>query len=473
MIHERLHAVARSHGDRVAIVDEGATLTYAALLDRADALAATLASDAQVREADIILALLPNTAEFVCLFLAAARLGAVMMPLDPALRDHELRGYLDRIETRAAVTTAAFCDARPNALGGLPIQRRFTIETLVSAGRPTAPPLRTGPFEGVVAAFSTSGSTGTPKIVGRTQRGLLAGFAGLSGAIGVVPEDRVLGVTPFHHPHGLANAMIFSLMSGGTLVLMRRFVPRRLIEVVAGHRVSVVVGSPFIFGTVADCVTNRPAFASVRTAISSGAAVPVPIATAFLEKTGVRIRELYGSTETGIIALDGKPAEGVEIAILDDQGATVAQGATGEILVWSHGMAAGYLDSHGGWRFPLRNGFYPTGDLGHLDEEGRIVLEGRMSLRLNIAGVKVDPVEIERVIQSMPQVAQVAVSSVIGERGMALIKASVVVRQGEALQREAVVGRCRERLAEHKVPRIVEFVDALPENIMGKRVTGV
>ena len=132
----------------------------------------------------------------------------------------------------------------------------------------------------------------------------------------------------------------------------------------------------------------------------------------------------------------------------------------------------GYLGEEGGGRFPLRDGFYPTGDLGHLDARGSLVLEGRTSLRLNIAGVKLDPVEIERVIFALPQVAQVAVSSVTGGRGMEMIKASVVLRAGQDLRRETLVEHCRKELAEHKVPRIVELVDSLPENIMGKRVRG-
>jgi long-chain acyl-CoA synthetase len=413
---------------------------------------------------------LPNTAEFVALFLAVAKLGAVVMPIDPALRDRELGAYLERFDVRAAVTSTALQSQRPGCLAALAGDRWLTTEALTSAAGGANRIHRAGPFEGVLVALSTSGSTGVPKIVGRTHRGLLAGFTGLCGAIGVVPDDRVLGVTPFYHSHGVANAMVFSLLSGGTLVLMSRFLPRRLVEVVSEFGVTVFVGSPFIFGTVADCVTDRSSFASVRTAFSSGAAVPAPMARAFLEKTGVRILELYGSSETGVIAVDGKPVAGVEVRVVDDRGVAVGPGATGEVLVRSGIMAVGYLGEKGGGRFPLRDGFYPTGDLGYLDARGNLVLEGRTSLRLNIAGVKVDPVEIERVILILPQVAQVAVSSVTGDRGMEMIKASVVLRAGQDLRRETLIEHCRKELAEHKVPRIVEVVDSLHENIMGKRV---
>ena len=239
------------------------------------------------------------------------------------------------------------------------------------------------------------------------------------------------------------------------------------------RRVSVFVASPFIFSTVVDCVTDRSALSSVRTAISSGAAVPAPLAARFLEKTGVVIRELYGSTETGTIAIDGKPVESVELMIVDDNGAAVELGARGEVLVRSDIMSAGYLGEEAGGGLPLRDGFYPTGDVGHVDGDGTLVLSGRRSLRLNIAGVKVDPVEIERVILDVPQVAQVAVSSVIGERGMEMIRARIVLRPHQDLRREALIEHCRKELAEHKVPRIIEVVGALHENIMGKRVTGV
>ncbi len=473
MIYERFEAVVRSNPDRPAIIDEGMSLSYQDLIDRVDALAVALASDAGVREADTILALLPNSADFVVLFLAAARLGAVLMPIDPALKDREVGGYLERFDVRATVTSAAFQDERREALTALAENQRFTIEALRRAGRGMTSIRSGGPFAGVLAALSTSGSSGTPKVAGRTHRGLLAGFRASKGAIGVVDGERVLGVVPFHHAHGLAAAVVFSLMGGGTLVVMRRFHPRRLIEVVSEHRVSVLVGSPFIFSTVADCVTDRSAFSSVRTAISSGAAVPAPIAASFLERTGVAIRELYGSTETGVMAIDGKPVESVEVRIVNDNGAAVEPGAIGEVLVRSDIMSAGYLGEEDGGRLPLRDGFYPTGDLGHIDGNGTLVLSGRRSPRLNIAGVKVDPVEIERVILDLPQVAQVAVSSLIGERGMEMIRARVVLRPHQELRREALLDHCRKELAEHKVPRIIDVVETLHENIMSKRVTGV
>jgi long-chain acyl-CoA synthetase len=472
MIYERFQAVARIHANQPAIIDEGVSLTYQELIDRVEALAVTLARDVGVGEAEIILALLPNSADFVVLFLAVARLGAVLMPIEPALKDREVGQYLERFDIRAAVTSAAFQDELPEALTALDENRRFTIEALIRAAGETSI-RRGGPFPGVLAALSTSGSSGAPKVAGRTHRGLLAGFRALREAIGIVAGDRVLGVVPFHHAHGLAAGVVFSLMSGGALVVMRRFHPRRLIEVVSNRRVSVFVGSPFIFGTVADCVIDRSAFSSVRTAISSGAAVPAPIAARFLEHTGVTIREFYGSTETGGITIDGKLLEGVEVTIVDDAGAAVEPGAIGEVLVRSDIMAAGYLGEEDGGRFPLRDGFYPTGDLGYFDGSGTLVLSGRRSLRLNIAGVKVDPVEIERVILDVPQVAQVAVSSVIGERGMEMIRARVVLRPHQELRREALIDHCRKKLAEHKVPRIIEVVASLHENIMGKRVTGV
>jgi long-chain acyl-CoA synthetase len=472
MIYERLHAVVQSHASRPAIIDESVSLTYQELIDRVDALAVTLARDVGVREAEIVLALLPNSAHFVVLLLAVARLGAILMPIDPALKDREVGQYLERFDVRAAVTSAAFRDERPEALAALAENQRFTIEALLGAGGEMTSIRAGGPFAGVLAALSTSGSSGTPKVAGRTHRGLLAGVRALSGALGVVAGDRVLGVAPFHHAHGLAGAVLFSLMSGGALVVMRRFHPRRLIEVVSEHRVSVFVGSPFIFSTVADCVIDRSAFSSVRTVISSGAAVPAPTAARFLEKTGATIREWYGTTETGGIAIDGKPLESVEVRIVDDRGAAVEPGATGEVLVRSDLMAAGYLGKEDGGRLPLRDGFYPTGDSGYIDGDGTLVLSGRRSRRLNIGGVKVDPVEIERVILDVPQVAQVAVSSVIGERGMEMIRARVVLRPHQELRREALIDHCRRQLAEHKVPRIIEVVATLHENIMGKRVTG-
>lgn len=482
MIYQSFGEVARRRSDRLAVVADREAATYGSLLARADAIADTLARTAGVGASDTVLVLLPNSTDFVALFVAIAKLGAVCMPIDPSLTDREIGTYLQRFHIQAAVISRAFERERRGALAGLTDHRRLSIEALPRGVGPSTPERRGGPFEGVVAAVSTSGSTGSPKVVGRTQRGLLAGFASLARTVQAVPEDRVLGVVPFRHAYGLASAMLLSLMSGATLVIMDRFLPRRLIDVVAEHRVSLLVGSPFIFSTVAECIQGRSALATVRVALSSGAAVPPGTARRFLENTGVRIRELYGSSETGVIAVgdpdevpgtrSATPVQGVDVKIVDDAGATVPPGATGEVLVRSDSMAAGYLGEPGDGRFPLRDGFYPTGDLGHVDGRGTLVLEGRTSLRLNIAGVKVDPVEIEQVILELPQVEKVVVSSVLSERGMELIKASLVLADGQELAREAVIAHCRHELAEYKVPRIVEVVDKLPENILGKRVTG-
>ena len=468
MMYDRVLAIARRDPGGLAIIDEDVRFTYGELLGRADACAATLAQEAGVGEGEIVATLLPNSADFAVALLAAARLGAILMPIDAALKDREVHGYFDRLAVRAAMTSTAFRDGRPDVVAHCSQTRWFSAESLPGPSN-TATPRQTGPFEGVVAALSTSGTSGVPKVAGRTHRGLLAGFEGLNKIIGVKSGDRILGVTPFHHAHGLANAVVLSLLSGSTLVAMRRFLPRRLIEVVATYRVTVIVGSPFIFSAVADSATGPAAFASVRVAISSGEAVPMSTASAFEATAGRRIRELYGSSETGIMTFDGHPVEGVEVAVVDEHGAPVEPGKTGQVLVRSNHLAMGYL-GEGGGPLPLRDGFYVTGDLGHVDAHGVLVLDGRLSGRLNIAGIKVDPVEIERVILSLPQVSEVAVTGVTGARGLTVIKAAVVVRRGESLELEAVIAHCRRELAEHKIPRIVELVDAIDVNTLGKRV---
>jgi long-chain acyl-CoA synthetase len=218
---------------------------------------------------------------------------------------------------------------------------------------------------------------------------------------------------------------------------------------------------------------------SLRLCFSAGTALPRSTFEAFGERFGVLVRQLYGSTETTVIAANlsadpvatfesvGRPVAGVDVAIVDDEGAPLPVGETGEITVASPAATQGYAEMPELNEVAFRDGHFFTGDLGRLDEDGLLYVVGRKKLLIETGGFKVDPIEVEAVIDDHPAVAESVVVGVETEiPGEQRVKA-VVVRAGECEERE-LVAFCRERLANFKLPQSVEFRDEIPKSPLGK-----
>jgi long-chain acyl-CoA synthetase len=235
---------------------------------------------------------------------------------------------------------------------------------------------------------------------------------------------------------------------------------------------------PFNFRLLGDL--EQPAdLSALRACYSAGTALPRPAFRAFLERHGVAVRQLYGSTETGVMTINvdpdpvataasvGTPAPGVRVHTMDDDGEPLPAGEEGEIAVSGPAIARGYADNEELTREVFRDGWYLTGDLGHVDAAGRVLITGRKKLFIEVAGHKVDPVEVEDVLAAHPNVREVVVVGVRGRtEGEEIVKAAIVPVDG-CEQRE-VIAFCRERLANFKVPQIVEFREEIPKSPLGK-----
>ncbi len=217
---------------------------------------------------------------------------------------------------------------------------------------------------------------------------------------------------------------------------------------------------------------------SLKLVISAGAPLSEHIFRAFHSKFGIYPRQLYGSTETGVISINlgdsieerfgsvGRAVKNVEVLILDDNGQEVQSGQVGEIAVKSPSMTTGYYGLPEETAAVFKNGYYFTGDLGRIDPKGYIYIVGRKKLFINISGNKVDPGEVENVLTSHPLVKEAAVLGVSDDKGGELVK-SVLVTEDDVESGE-IMEYCSDRLAGYKVPRIVEFVNELPRSPSGK-----
>jgi long-chain acyl-CoA synthetase len=235
---------------------------------------------------------------------------------------------------------------------------------------------------------------------------------------------------------------------------------------------------PFNFRLMAEAPHSAD-LSSLRLAFSAGTALPRPFFDAFLDKFGVPVRQLYGCTEAGTLTANmdedpvasfesvGAPVDGVEVQIEDDEGRPVAAGTVGEIAVRSPGLTSGYSDMEDLNRQAFRDGFFLSGDLGMLDEQGRLTITGRKKLLIEVGGYKIDPIEVEDVVAAHPKVAEAVVVGVETDvPGEERVKA-VVVPSDELSERD-VIGFCQQRLANFKVPQLIEFREEIPKSPLGK-----
>lgn len=452
------------HAQRLAIIDGERRLTYAELLRAAAAFRDWLQSEAGVQSGDVIAACLGNSWQFAAAFFAASSLGASFALCNPQWRADENRWLASRLMPRV-VLLEENGQSGWEAAGVPPLVPPAALTVCASEL------ICHAVAENFPAAYlTTSGSTGTPRVVPRTGGNLTAGAANVARALGIGPGRRFLSVVPFHHSNGFHNCLIAPLLHGATVIMMRNFTPQACAELIQRERADVLIGSPFLFGLLADRLSDPGLLSSLDLCISAGARMPAPTAARWLQKTGKRIRQLYGSTETSVIAIDcetedpgqgtegvfvGRAIPGAEVRVID-----------GEIAVRSPAVMEGYFGESSEECF--QDGFFRTGDSGYLAEGGGVYLTGRIRRVINVAGVKIDPVELERLLEMLPGVSACHADAVETAHGSSAIRVRIALAPGASISRDEVMEYCRRHLAEYKLPRIIEFGDELPVTLTGK-----
>lgn len=486
MIGAHLRQIASRNPDHLAIVDGDERITYGQLIERINGIAGWLQNSLGLRPGDVVAASLTNSWQFAACFFAISELGGIFMPCNPQWRAPELRGLAGRLGLRGVVTEPQFRQEWDRVGEALAPASVFTLDDAASSWETDSLPGPVPAYESLEEApalyLVTSGSTGAPKIVPRTHRNLVAGSANSARAAAAGPGRRFLGVAPFYHANGFHNCMLLSLMSGASLVVMRHFIPAACAELVHRERTDILIGSPLIFRLLADRVTDPGLFATLKICISAGARLPRDEAERWKTRFGIRLRQLYGSSEANVISIDssdreppagagffvGTPIPGVEIRCLGPGGESLDHGVAGELAVRSPAVMSGYVGDPERNQQVFHDGFFRTGDLGYLDSNGNLYLTGRVGRIMNVSGTKIDPVEIELALESLAGVFACRVDGVPDGRDGEVIRARIAVRDGITLTRRDVIERCRERLAEYKLPRIIEFVEDLPLTISGK-----
>jgi long-chain acyl-CoA synthetase len=487
---ELLYRQAEADADRAAVVYRDERLGFGELVERIERLASGLAGRG-IGAGDAVGLVLRDDPWFLAAFHAIAALGAKVVPANPAFKQPELEFWFRSTGVKAVISderTAGVCE-RIVAGFDYPVEvigsgaghgSSVTLASLVAEGSAERLPPRAGE-EPLVGQFS-SGSTGRPKRLDRTNAQCLAEAEAYLG-LGIGSEDKILAAVPLFHTWGMGSCIFGSAISGATLVILEDPHPfllkrHRALELIEAERITIFPGVPFNYRLMAESPADAD-LSSLRLCFSAGMAMPRETFEAFGERFGVLVRQLYGSTETGMIAANlsddpvatfesvGTPVAGVELAIVDDDGEPVEDGGIGEVTVRSPAATAGYGDLPELNAVAFRDGRYYTGDLGRIDGDGMLFLEGRKKLLIETGGFKIDPIEVEAVLNAHPAVSESVVVGVDTEiAGEQRVKA-VVVSGADPDARE-LISFCRERLANFKVPQEVEFRDEIPKSPLGK-----
>ncbi len=463
-----LEASADRSPDTPALVWPDGALTFAGLHRRAEGLATALAAKG-VKPGDRIAVAIPNRWQFAVAVLAGWKLGATVAPLDPLLKIDERAGILADLAPTRVVE-----EAEVTGVGGdLPETRRS------HRGRGEATPDPRSP----ALILYTSGSTGRPKGAVLSHEALAFANESWAGPVmALTPDDVVLAVLPLAHAYGLNGALLAPLLAGASAALVERFTPEAALEAIRRHRVTVFPAVATMFRRLLDSAALPCAdLSSVRLAVSGAAPCPWDLAQEWRERTGIRILRGYGMSELfrpiSYLAADptespaaiGRPVPGVEVRVVDDSGRPVPGGEVGELWIKSPAAMQGYVNSPEESREVLtEDGWFRTGDLAAVADDGLIEIVGRKRERILRGGYSVFPAEVEALLLTHPAVAEAAVvglpHSELGEE----VVAFVALRPSAGATADELITYCRDRLASFKYPRQVTILPALPRSATGK-----
>ncbi|MFF0189522.1 long-chain fatty acid--CoA ligase [Streptomyces sp. NPDC005244] len=476
---------ASTGGDRIAVRQDDTVLTYTRLNDMSARVAALL-RDKGVRPGDRVALVMPNVSLFPVVYYGILRAGAVVVPMNPLLKAREAAFTLRDSGSRLVVAFPQCAQEVAKAAAEVGAECLMAdaevFVGLLRAIEPMAEVVDRARDDTAVILY-TSGTTGTPKGAELTHRNLLTNAVTTAETlIRIRPGDVLFGGLPLFHAFGQTCALNAAIAAGATLTLLPRFEPTRALEIMHRDRVTVFLGVPTMYSALLQIgVPDGHDLSPLRLAVSGGASLPVEVLHGFEQDFAVTLLEGYGLSETSPVAVFnppdrprkagsiGLPIRGVEVRLVADDGATVSAGEVGEIAVRGENVMKGYWNRPDATEEAVRGGWFHTGDLARVDEDGYYFIVDRKKDLIIRGGYNVYPREIEEVLYEHPAVAEAAVVGVAHRVHGEEIVAVVTLRQGAAdTSADAIRDFVKERVAPYKYPRVVTFTEALPKGPTGK-----
>jgi acyl-CoA synthetase (AMP-forming)/AMP-acid ligase II/carbon monoxide dehydrogenase subunit G len=475
-------ASAIRYPNETAIIDELGTLTFEDVHRRSNAIASSL-SDAGVLEGGLVGVMCRNHRGFIETVVALSKLGAHGLYLNTAFAGPQLTEVVKREKPMALIFDEEFYGLLEDAGQR---RKRFvawhdssklddpTLDELIEAGDDSDPVPPEQPGRTIIL---TSGTTGAPKGAARSQPETLDPAAALLSKIPLKAREKWLIAAPLFHSWGFAHFTL-GLVLSSTYVLQRKFDPEQTLAGAARHEVTSIPMVPVMVQRIMELpkeTRDKYDLSTVKCVPLSGSALPGDLAINFMNEFGDILYNLYGSTEVAWASIAtpadlraapgtaGKAPRGTVVKIYDEAGHELPTGQTGRIYVGNEMLFEGYT---GGGNKDMLNGLMSSGDTGHLDDQGRLFVEGRSDEMIVSGGENVFPAEVEDLLAKHDKVAEAAVIGVEDEKFGQRLKA-YVVKRGSVSEKE-LQDHVKSNLARYKVPREVEFLDELPRNATGK-----
>jgi HIP---CoA ligase len=462
-------SAADRFGDAEAVVDGPLRLTFTELVERIRCAAGAFA-DLGVGTGERVALWAPNSADWIIAAFGLLTAGGVLVPVNTRFKTEEAGDIIARAGVKAVLVQQGFLGQDYTDCTAPPTVPVIDLKSdFLSSG---------SPFERAVSGndisdiIFTSGTTGRPKGALMNHRQTLRMYDEWATLADLREGDRYLQINPYFHTFGLKAGLITSFLRGATMLPVAVFDVDTVVDLIAREAITMLPGPPTLYHSLLT-VVDKSKLSTLRAGVTGAADIPVELVRRIHDELPFQtLMTGYGLTEAGNVTLSlpgdsfedvattaGVPCEGVEVRIADD----------GEVLARGYGVMQGYLDDPAATAQAIDgDGWLHTGDLGNLTDTGRLRIVGRNKDMFIVGGFNAYPAEIEGFLLNHPGVAQVAVIGVPDER-LGQVGKAFVVRNG-TVGADELIGWCRDRMAGFKVPRAVQFLDALPLNATGKVV---
>lgn len=470
--------------------DTGAQLSFARFREEAHRVAERIAAEG-IQPGDRVAIVVPNGIEVLLAFFGATEAGAMAMPMNPELKPDEFDYAIEHSGARLSICVPATVDRvkakagagrRQDAIIGISFNPIDGVK--LEGGRGGTKSLAAAPgADSEALLLYTSGTTSAPKGVEITHRNLTVSSKNVADSYNLNERDVTACVMPLFHVHGLVASVFSSLLSGGTVVVPQRFSASNFWPIIRSYGVTWYTAVPTIHTILLNNARKsgetRDA-ASLRFVRSCSAALSPSTMESYESTFGTPILQAFGMTEAAHQALSNplpprvrKPGSvglptGVGVTILDDGGNELPRGTEGELALKGANVTKGYLNNPEATREAFTNGWFRTGDLARMDDDGYVSLLGRIKELINRGGEKISPLEVDDVLASHPKIAEAVTVAVAHDIYGEEVEAVVALKLGESAEASEIISFCREQLADFKVPKAIRFVPEIPRSATGK-----
>lgn len=447
----------------------------------------SLLSKAGVAQGDRVALSCYNTPEFIYSYFSIVKSGATVIPINLMLTMEEITYILKDSNSQFLVIHEKILQKlkiQPAQLKAMlelkdVIVLNEELKEEVSHLTP-ALPVNIDP-QSRAAILYTSGTTGKPKGAILNHYNLVENTLSCVDALKPEGKDVFVCVLPMFHTFGFTTSVLLPLCTGSSVVIHEMFHPKEIIRSIMEHSISVFCGVPAMFIVLAHALKEgNVSFPSLRLAVSGGSPLPVGILTLFNDYYKIPLMEGYGLTEAApVVSFNpvlgekkpgsvGLPLLNVEVKIQGEDGKTLPQGEIGEILVKGPNIMSGYLNLLDETNKTIINDWLYTGDLGYLDHDGYLFIVERKKDMIITRGLNVYPREVEEVLYQHPAIFEAAVIGIPDETRGEIVKAFIVLKDGETISNREILSFLKTKLANYKLPRNIEFLSELPKNGTGK-----